>query len=1488
MTEDATKPTVTANGGTLTCNITSVTLSATSTAQVVGWTGPNAFTSAERTPTVSVPGTYTVTVRDDKGCEATASTLVIEDRAIPVVIAVGGALSCENLTVILSATTEGTIVGWTGPNNYTSPVANPTATAPGEYIVTVRGANGCEAKATAVVTGSTDALQLETSSTASVCEAMNGTATVKVTGGTPSYQYKWSNGGTNPTITNLIPGVYTVEVTDAGGCKQTASVSVGSIQSDLVLSFDNVSPASCAFGAIGTAMVNVTGGKAPYKYQWNDRGAQTTAMAINLQVGTVTVVVRDADGCVATASVTIEEEADCKAKIGDFVWEDGNRDGIQGEGPKEAGLSGVTVKLLNKDGGVLRITQSDAFGKYLFEGLRPGQYLVEFDAPEGYSATLPNRGNNKEKDSDINMLTLRSSLVTLDYNDCDTSIDAGFYRTVSLGDFVWLDVNCNGLQDVGEPGIGSVRVELHGSDGMLASTVTNPDGSYRFTNLPPGAYGIKVIAPEGYTFTEKNVGSDKERDSDVNAEGKSELVFLYSGTVDNSIDAGLKGLIDLELTKNVDKGVVLPGDIVTFTIEVANKGNMKATGVEVTDYLPNGYISIDASAQNGKIIDTTVVWSDLTIDVNEVIKLTIKAEIADLDPSVINLKNIAQVTQATQKDIDSTPNNDDGTQSEDDEDSSTPRLSVCDVTLTVVKSNAICESSNGTIEIIAQGGSGVYSFKWSNGATTAKLTGLAAGTYSVEVSDTENCTVTLDVEVGLSTEVLRVTADVVNLSCDGVLGSVSTTVTGGTAPYKYKWSNGATTANIMNLNASTYSLEVTDANGCKGETQVVVRIAEGCEDLIDLELIKRVNESTPMPGDTIVFQLTLFNNSTTTATGVELSDYVPNGFVVIPSTIRDGGVLDSDNVIRWSNKTVPGFTLFRTAFQVIVQPRQENTVYLNLAEVTKADQKDVDSTPDNMGGAPREDDESSAIASPESADIAIFKFVSNATPDVREVITYTILVVNEGNTPATKIEVTDYLPIEYCNSFSDISNSGIFLGDRIIWSELNLAPGDTVVLSFKAEVAAAAEGQTVFNYAEVTKMDQTDDDSKPNNFNGTPREDDESFATFTVGAMADLELMKETDIVTGFPGDIVEFTITLVNKGPSKAFGVVIEDILPDGYKNATDVSHGGNMVKDRILWNVNEIGVDSVIVFSFKTEIVFHPNLECDYRNVAQVKSSLTPDPDSRPGNLVDGNVVEDDEDYAEVDVQLRGTQCVAIDAHVFLAGPYDANTGLMTTTLNRLGYLPGQRPSTFLGNAAAPGQPYSGGIWKYDGKEGDKFIQNGPVVGLNANYPSTVTDWVLVSLRSDKSVESEVCKRAALLHNDGRIEFVDGFTCCEIDPSQRYYIVIEHRNHLIVMSHLPLPVIDGKLTYDFRVRNSYRNFVGVGQREVVQGTYAMFASNGDQTTTLEAVDINVNDLSLWLRMNNMNSGYFEADFNLNGDVNVEDKSRWLLNNGLFSDVPR
>ncbi len=246
-----------------------------------------------------------------------------------------------------------------------------------------------------------------------------------------------------------------------------------------------------------------------------------------------------------------------------------------------------------------------------------------------------------------------------------------------------------------------------------------------------------------------------------------------------------------------------------------------------------------------------------------------------------------------------------------------------------------------------------------------------------------------------------------------------------------------------------------------------------------------------------------------------------------------------------------------------------------------------------------------------------------------------------------------------------------------------------------------------------------------------------------------------------------------------------------------------------------------------------------------------------------------------------------ITLDIHIFLEGAYEPSTEKMHTRLNEEGYLPGQAPVTFFGTPTEAGQPYKAKPWNYFGSEGLELDSNLPDNDGFAGYPLELTDYVLLSLRSDKNFESEVCRIAAALMKYGQLVYFEGQNCCELDTLQSYFVVVEHRNHLPVMSYEIVNFQGATLSYDFRIQDSYRNLFGRGQKEIAPGIYVMYAGNGDQSkTTSSAVDINVRDYSFWSQKSGLNSSYYIADYDLNGDVNVNDQRLALVNNGVLTDV--
>jgi hypothetical protein len=233
----------------------------------------------------------------------------------------------------------------------------------------------------------------------------------------------------------------------------------------------------------------------------------------------------------------------------------------------------------------------------------------------------------------------------------------------------------------------------------------------------------------------------------------------------------------------------------------------------------------------------------------------------------------------------------------------------------------------------------------------------------------------------------------------------------------------------------------------------------------------------------------------------------------------------------------------------------------------------------------------------------------------------------------------------------------------------------------------------------------------------------------------------------------------------------------------------------------------------------------------------------------------------------------CVTLELKVLLEGPYNMTTHKMDTVLNYRGLLPGQTtldPSV-IGTPA--GQPYNTAPWNYTGTESV------------TSYDQDIVVWVLVSLRTDALSTTPVFRVAGLLHSDGRITFVN--PCFSI-PVGDYHAVVEHRNHMGVMSPTKVSIVNNKLQFDFTLQDSYRIADPPSFGEIpVDGKWMMYGGDGKKAAFSDNFDINFFDSNLWKDESGIFDHYKYGDFNMDADVNFQDSVLWKKNNGRYSKVP-
>ncbi len=268
------------------------------------WEGPGGFSGTTQSVTVSVGGTYTVTITNSNGCQSTCSkTLTV--NPLPVCSITGTQAICAGSNSVFAAVGGMSSYAWTGPGGFTGATQSVTVSAGGTYTVTITNSNGCQSTCSRVLTVNPNPV-----ATASSNSPQCAGKTLNLTGGPAgmtSYAWTGPNGFTSsvqsPSISNVTTaagGTYTLTVTNANGCTGTASTAVV-VNALPVCSVDGLS-AICAGGStVYTAAAGMSG------YAWEGPGgfSGTTRSVTVSAGGTYTVTITNSNGCQSTCSKTL-------------------------------------------------------------------------------------------------------------------------------------------------------------------------------------------------------------------------------------------------------------------------------------------------------------------------------------------------------------------------------------------------------------------------------------------------------------------------------------------------------------------------------------------------------------------------------------------------------------------------------------------------------------------------------------------------------------------------------------------------------------------------------------------------------------------------------------------------------------------------------------------------------------------------------------------------------------------------------------------------------------------------------------------------------------------------------------------------------------------------------------------------------------------------------------------------------------------------------
>jgi PKD repeat protein len=756
-------------------------------------------------------GNYNVYVKDANGC-IVSTNVVINNTTSPT-------LTLQSYTnVSCNGGSDGTITligsGGTGALQYSidgvnfQATGNFTGVSAGFYTPIVKDAASCIGTIPCIngpcgitITEPT-AITFSLSQTATLC---NGSSDGQVDvlsaiGGTGTLTFSIDGinfqSGTN--FSGLIAGSYTVTVKDVAGCTQTAAITVTEPNA-IVVSIVSSTNLSCNNSDDGEVIFSATGGNSVYTYSIDGVNFYPSGEFNSLAAGTYTLTVKDGNNCTGTTSVTLTEPSLITATITTGNSTCSNADGTILAVAAGGSGSGYTYSI---DGGVT----SNGTGS--FSGLVDSTYYVivvdgagceevftaivsDSDGPTIAGSTSTNVTCNGGSDGSITITSVTGGTGTILY-----SVDGGAFQTSNV---------LTGLA-AGQHTV--VVKDANGCSGEITITLTQPSG---FTIVLTGSSVLCNGGNTGSITVAAAGGSGTLAYSIDGVNFQSPTVFngLVAGTYTVTVrDAGgCTGTASITLT---EPSVI---DVALGTLNVScyggSDGSVISSAVGGTGTLQYSIDGINYQATGTFTGLSAANYTLYVKDANGCI-ITTLFTINEPNDLVISLSTVTDVS---------------------------------------------CAGGNdGVVDITISGGTMPYTYAWSNGSTTEDIFNLSAGSFSVTVTDANGCTVNANFTVIEPSNPIIINGTVTDATgATTPDGDVDITVTGGTAPYTFSWSNGGTTEDITGLLPGVYVVIVTDANGCESTTSFTVNYNVG------------VNEITNEDG------LNIYPNPVKDAINVELS-----------------------------------------------------------------------------------------------------------------------------------------------------------------------------------------------------------------------------------------------------------------------------------------------------------------------------------------------------------------------------------------------------------------------------------------------------------------------------------------------------------------------------------------------------------------------------------------------------------------------------------------
>jgi gliding motility-associated-like protein len=982
------EPTIIVPHATSTNPLCNASCNGTAVANPTGGTGtytyswlPGGFTTKNISNLCA--GTYTVNVKDSAGCTISQNVTLINPS-----ILTANTTSTSPLCVgSCNGTATSNPVGGTPGYTYSwTPVVSTSSTVgslcSGNYTVVVTDANNCKDTQSVSVNNPLP-VNVAISSTPSSCGACDGSILLSPISGTPGFTYIWS-GGLPPksTQTNVCAGIYTVLVTDTLGCDSTFTVSIsnsGGPTGETVLT----TPVKCFSQCNGSGTVTPIGGTAPYTYLWNNTPIPATKnTAINLCAGNYIVQVTDSSSCIHFSPVTITQPAQI----------------LSNATITSAACSGVCTGKI-----VVSPTGGTGTNAYTYLWTPGGQTTATVNSmcPGTYSLTITDSSLCTKVDSFVvgQSSPLAATVAAVNIN-CASQCNGLAYIKITTGtppySIQWNDPLAQTTDTAKTLCAGKYAVDIKDALGCsitLNVTVTESPAIVAVPTITNATCG----ACDGQAVLVTSGGSTPYTYSWSNGQTTATVTSLCSGlyTVNIKDKLGCEKSISIPInntngptaatitSSNVTCNALCNGTV-TGIIPVGGIAPYKYLWIQsgvTTPTLSNlcagtYYVRITDSA-GCSLVDSVTITSPPALLANQVIK-TAGCTICDGEISItpsggVPPYGILWNTGSTSTKI---TNLCAGIYTATITDANCSQAVVIPLntqngpTVTATSTDIACnDSCNGTAVAIATGGLTPYTVSWSNGATNLSLSNLCAGTYLAQVKGADGCASSASVTIVQQPSVFVNLGIVNDPLCNGSAnGTITVVPNGGTLPYTCLWTPAVgTTATITGLTANTYSVTVTDANGCKASRSTA---------LIDppaLTISHKVTNSSCNSTPDGAIDVTTGGGTTpyifqwsggSTATTEDLTNVLSGSYTITVTDLHGCRIVDSAviapnqfvkadagkdttfcqassyplsaiksvNAVSYKWFQLPGNTLVGTAVTVVVNPPTGTTQYYVIAD----------------------------------------------------------------------------------------------------------------------------------------------------------------------------------------------------------------------------------------------------------------------------------------------------------------------------------------------------------------------------------------------------------------------------------------------------------------------------------------------------------------------------------------------------------------------------